>query len=604
MKKSFLNKVGMCGAVVSLASVLFLNDLNAQNIVVNEADYTVPSWTLYQRAVKAAKDELLVSKDMPYNVNSTINGDPTKQMGVTWFTNEGVKGGMLQLVKGSVEEADFSTPLRVIEASEMDVTDLNYNIAKNKLDVLAEYPNNLKKNYVSNKVLVDNLDPNTVYSYRVGKEGAWSQTGTFTTAKENKDEFTFIYITDTQAQYDEMFDVSKKTVATAGKYVPDAKFLLITGDLVETSGSTNSEWEWEQWFETMQSTWLSLPIVPVQGNHDTSANSNFYYHFNTNGGFNKAQENDNAKTAIDGTVYSFTYGDALFMVVNYEDYKKGDDYFEALEKWMQEQIDANSDLKWRIAAYHKTVYTGSKSHQDDGDGKIVRERMAPVYDRLGIDLAIQGHDHIYEVIGVLNGGQLVEGSIANQKFVEPNERENVTGIEGGEYNVNNGVLYFLNNSAGRKKYEPRTREQMDASIAKHGIEDYFDFFGKFGQTGEPTFSRVSVSSDVISITTYTVDDEGEATEFDSFTVVKNSSTTGVEKVRTSELKVYPNEAKDAILIETPYDIESVELYTLSGQTVLTQKNNSVNLSSVQDGVYLLKVQTTEATYSERFIVKK
>lgn len=606
MKKSLLKNVCMFGAVIGLASGMFSTNVSAQNITLNEGDYTVPSWTLFQRAVKTAKDELLVLKDVPYNVNATINGDPSKQIGVAWFTNEGVKGGVLQLVKGSAtSEADFATPLRVIEAISVDVVNLNYNIAKNNLDKLAEYPNNQKKNYVSNKVLVENLEANTVYSYRVGKEGVWSGIGTFTTAKTNKDEFSFIYITDTQAQYDDMFDVSKKTVAAAKEYVTDAKFLLVTGDLVETSGATNSEWEWEQWFETMQSAWYSFPIVPVQGNHDTSVNSNFHYHFCTNTGFNQAQSSEDAKTAIDGTVYSFTYGDALFMIVNYEDYKKGETYFTALEQWMEDQIRANSELKWRIVAYHKTVYTGSKSHQDDSDGKTIRERMAPAYDRLGIDLALQGHDHIYEVIGVLNGGQLVEGAIAGQKIVEANDRENVTGIEGGEYNVYNGVLYFLNNSAGKKKYEPRTREQMDASQGKHGIENYFNMFGKFGQTGEPTFSRVSVSSDVISITTYTVDDEGKATEFDSFTVVKNNTTTGVEKVRTSELKVYPNAAKDYVIIEAPAEIETVQLYTLSGLNILTEKAaDKIDLSSVQDGIYVLKVQTSDKTYTERFVVKK
>jgi len=62
---------------------------------------------------------------------------------------------------------------------------------------------------------------------------------------------------------------------------------------------------------------------------------------------------------------------------------------------------------------------------------------------------------------------------------------------------------------------------MTDAFDKHGVNDYFGLFtGKFGQTGEPTFSNVEVSSERIKITTYTVNHYGRATEFDSFVIVK------------------------------------------------------------------------------------
>jgi hypothetical protein len=286
----------------------------------------------------------------------------------------------------------------------------------------------------------------------------------------------------------------------------------------------------------MQNIWLRIPVVPAQGNHDTSPFGNLFHHFNTDNSYNEQQTGDETKTTIGGTVYSFVYGDALFMVINYEDYIKGEPYFAALEKWMRKQIFDHSDVKWKLVACHKTLFTGG-GHQNNGDGRAVRERMAPVFQEMGIDLVMQGHDHIYEVIGVLIAENTGNGvtythlpkAVSGQKQVEPTFADgtgrypsvSVTGKEGGVYDVSEGVLYFLNNSAGKKKYYPRSKEQMEAALPQHGVQDYFGLFNKFGQPGEPTFSRIKVSTQAIEIATYTLGDSGNVELFDTFRVVRD-----------------------------------------------------------------------------------
>ena len=608
--------------------------VNAQK---NETDYTTPSWTLYQRALAVAAKQL-VEKDYPYNVNVCVNGDPKTQFGATWFTNADVTDGELQLVQGkATDEEAFSSSTKYLATVEF-TGEMNYNIKENLLEGIEPLT---KKSYASHKVLINNLTPNTTYSYRVGKNGAWSQIGTFTTAKANKDEFEFIYVTDTQSQNDGMFTVSKTTIEKAQKMIPNAKFLLLAGDFIESGEESyygySSEWEWEQWFERFKPTCFSLPIVPIQGNHDTSLENGMYYHFNTDKGFNLAQTNDNTRTKMEGTVYSFVYGDALFMVVNYEDigtviYDENNrphlsganpEYLDALEIWMRQQVAAHTDVKWKIVSYHKTLFTGSGSHQDDVDGRFVRERMAPVYQDLGIDLALQGHDHIYEVIGVLVAGKNVSDNIythlpnavKEQTTVTPTPADapsktlsaDVTGKRSGIYDVSEGVLYFLNNSAGEKKYYPRSEEQMTAALEEHGVNNYFTMFNKFGQTGEPTFSHVKVSSNEISIETYTVNkNTAEATLFDAFKVVKGNET--VIKSVTSEseqLIIYPNPANNSITVEIAETIENIRVFSMTGQEILSQKNsNVVDLSTIDNGVYLLSVKTATGVYTKSFVVKK
>ena len=500
-----------------------------QASILIDTNFTIPSWTMFKRAYKVASQfqdsasitkleqtiNNLQPKNMPYSISMTINGDPTKQMGFAWFTNSGINGGKLELVEGlATSHSAFSTPAFSINAVTMAVNNLNYCVTANDLLNLAGIPNNTKKSYISNKALATNLKSNTTYSFRVGKNGAWSEIGSFSTAKNSKDKFSFIYFTDPQANTDDMFYISQKTTHSAMNMYPNANFWLSCGDLIETSGTTNSEWEYEQFFSTQQDIWYKKPFAPVTGNHDKSGNKNFSYHFNT-----QVTPFDSAKATTPGSVYSFVYGDALFMALSYEDYSVAG-YLDSLSNWMKKQVAAHTDVRWRIAFYHKTMFTGSGSHQSDGDGKIVRDKMAPLFDSLKIDWALQGHDHIYEVIGPINNKTLVPNSISNQTIVPRTIRDNVTGKLGGTFDVKGGTLYFLNNSGGKKKYEPRDSATMKSAEGTLGITNYFGLFtGRFGQTGEPTFSYITISSDTIEVSTYTTNDLGVATLFDSYKIV-------------------------------------------------------------------------------------
>lgn len=579
------------------ASLLMVQPLAyaQEELTLRRQDYTVPAWNAMLRTVAGLPDA-----NAPYSINMTVNGDPATRMAFTWFTNKCEDAGVVQIVANvNATETDFANPAMVIPASVTQVCGLNYSIEKNFLDGVTP---NQKVDYTSHKALATGLRPSTTYSFRVGNESAWSEIGHFTTANAYSDEsYKFIYITDTQAQNDAMFNVSQKTVHTAIKEVPDASFILCNGDLVETSGSNNSEWEYEQWFSTMQDVWLDYPLVVTMGNHDKSANGNFGHHF-----FNSTDYNDKAdvKTAMDGTVFSFVRGDVLYMVLSYEDYAT-EGFLESLSEWMRTTVKENENVKWRVVSFHKNMFTGSKSHQDDADGKAVRAKMLPLFDELGINIAFQGHDHIYEVIGPVRNADktLVDNAVESVEIIgEGGSRENMTGKAGGEYDVSNGTLYFLNNSAGKKKYEPRTETEMIASLDKHEIENYWGLFsGKFGQTGEPTFSKVEVSRDAFVITTYTVDDNGQPSQFDSFKVVKKS-TSSIRNIHDD------NERQDIIIVSDGMvsahgiDVNKMEIYTLDGKLIHVSSSPKVNTSSLGNGIYIVKVYTPDQVYTQKIAV--
>ncbi|WP_305140364.1 T9SS type A sorting domain-containing protein [uncultured Muribaculum sp.] len=252
------------------------------------------------------------------------------------------------------------------------------------------------------------------------------------------------------------------------------------------------------------------------------------------------------------------------------------------------------------------MFTGSRSHQDDADGKAVRAAMLPLFSELGINMAFQGHDHIYEVIGPVNNTTKTLASNGVEEVLtvgEPGARENMTGREGGVFNTAAGTLYFLNNSAGKKKYEPRTEEEMIASYSKHEIENYWGLFsGKFGQTGEPTFSRVDVTPESFTVSTYTVDDNGNPTLFDSFKVINNPDGAGIADVAAETTADIRWDAAGYIRISNIAP-ESVDVYDIEGRNVCHTQSAIIPTDNYTIGLYIVKASAQNKTYTGKILIK-
>ena len=488
----------------------------------NQSDYTIPSYTELCKSAKSGNQTEqenaianLKSSDMPYNVVMNIYGDPATEMAFNWFTNAGITGGEVQIVQGVVSDGSaFTTPLITVNATCTQVNSLNYNVSANKLDNLAAITNNTLKSYTENKALATGLLPNTTYSFRVGKNGFWSEIGTFTTAKNNKDAFSFIYITDSQPYTYDQVDLVQRASHSAFTLYPNANFWLHCGDFCEAGNiDPSSEWEWEQFFEKQQDLFLKYPFAPIIGNHDNSVYQNFTKHFYTN---NTVFDN----VSVPGSTYTFVYGNALFFAINSEEFNNSV-YTDALISWMRSEVAAHSDIKWRIVYFHKTMFTGSGYYQNEPTGKAWRDKMAPIFDELEIDLALQGHNHVYQVLGPIKNKQLVQGAAFGQQTVLPANPGNITGKSGGTFNTQEGTLYFLNGSIGYEKYPPFLLNQMNNTGAT-GISNYSTLFtGRFGHEGDgvPTFSNIKVTTDTIFITTHELNNNSTQL-FDEIKIVK------------------------------------------------------------------------------------
>lgn len=555
-------------------------------------DYTIPSYIPMWVAKEAARrdscpanlDTLalriseLKSKYEPYCLVTNINGDPATQMAFAWFTNDSVFDGQIQLVPvANATDADFEGDNVIsMEAAANRTKPLRYAVSTSGLlksiglSVLTKYT------YVGHKILVTDLTPGTTYCYRVGFPGHWSDIYTFQTSEQEQGEFSFLYMTDSHLMNREYVENAHWCAAAAAKAHPDARFLVFPGDHVETGDMGNSEWEWERWFEySMQPVLAKMPVAPTDGNHDDSSNQNYSLHFNTNNDFNKVSK---VKPQFQGITYSFVYGDVLFLVYSKQDYWRGSynyknqtsDYLTRdVGNWFREQVALHPNTKWRVALVHYNIFSGS-GHQTDEMTPMFRATMLPVMKECEIDVVLQGHDHCYEVIGPVDPDTRtpILSAIKDVEDVEKNTVSNMTGKKGGTFCTDDGTLYFIGATCGRKRYEPYSRSKMENGYSKHLVENYFDLFtGMFGQPGAPSYTKITATADTLTFNSYTANREEESTLFNTFHVVRtkehSAAYTDLEPVAVPQTEAPVKFLNNGQL----YIAQKGTVYTMLGQKV-------------------------------------
>lgn len=524
------------------------------------ADYTVPSHTMLKIAIQACtKDSSeankqalrqaiknLVPKTEPYCMIANINGDPKTRMGFAWFTNDGVTDGEVQIVAvEDAKEADFeSGNVITVPAGATQTKTLRYSGKATYIVNKSGIKASVRYKYISHKAVATDLTPGTAYSWRCGYEGHWSPIGHFRTEDAAQGEFSFIYMTDSHIMNETYIKEARRCALAAVKTVPDARFCVFPGDFVEDGDANNSEWEWERWFEeALEPVIKTMPMAVTDGNHDDSPNINYTYHFNTDNWFNYNITN---KPQFEGIVYNFVYGDVLFLVFSMQDFwresydqvaRTWSTYLdEHVSKWFRQTVIENPDTKYRISLAHFNLFSGS-DHSTDEEPPLFRKCMLPTFKACEIDIALQGHDHTYEVIGPVNPDDCtpILSAISDVEEVAVDRNKNMTGKKGGTFCTDDGTFYFIGATCGHKRYYPHNRERMEDDYAEdietifdnkhHNVKNYFDLFtGMFGQPEKPSFTKITVKSDCIEFNSYTADDdEGNVTLFNTMKVVRNKA---------------------------------------------------------------------------------
>ncbi|MFB7268853.1 purple acid phosphatase family protein [Streptomyces sp. NPDC056244] len=366
----------------------------------------------------------------PFGRHLAFGADPKTQMTVSWQVPFPVRK---PFVRVGLKPWELS---RKIEA---EVRPLHTPSLTDELPAVDQY-------YLH--VPLERLRPGTTYYYGVGHEGFdpadlrhLTTVSTFRTAPAaaRTEAFVFTAFGDQGVSYD----------ALANDQVilgQNPAFHLHAGDIcyADSSGQGDSSDTydarvWDQFLAQTETVASRVPWMVTTGNHDMEA----WYSPDGYGG-------QNARWTLPGGgldpvkspgVYSFTYGNVGVVALDANDVsheiRANTGYTNGTQtRWLDRRLAAlraDRDIDFIVVFFHHCAFSTTSAHASDGG---VREAWVPLFDKHGVDLVINGHNHVYERTDALRSGTV-------RRHVD---------IGATVDSVRDGIVYVTAGGAGKALY--------------------------------------------------------------------------------------------------------------------------------------------------------
>ncbi len=313
--------------------------------------------------------------------------------------------------------------------------------------------------------------------------GAWSMQYTFNTAPPvNTSSYCFLGVGDSRSGLSVW-----NTISTLA-YSKNADFTLYNGDIVN-NGESNSDWT--NWFSNGNQFIQNSLIYHTMGNHDVGSSNKYTNTFEL------------PQVGGSNLYYSFTYGNGLFIALNSEDASDA-----AQVSWLVNTLQNNTTATWKVVFFHRPFYTiGSHA----GEMNAYFNTIWKAFDDYGVDLVINGHDHMYERTKPINRNISTTAPVANYGS-----------------GVGEGRCQLVCGGAGAPLY---------TGTATNFIQEY---------QSEYNFVKVCVTGNSLHADVY---DDNNAV-LDSFTLSK-PVVVGIQnkKQQFNPIEIYPNPTKNSFTIK-------------------------------------------------------
>ena len=386
----------------------------------------------------------------PDRIALNWSDDPATTLSVTWRTDTTVTGAVAQIA--------VATP-----APRFDREAVDFSAETEILDLSAVDNEHIKALYHS--VTFTELEPATLYAYRVGDGITWSEWYQTRTAHATPSPVKFIYFGDAQNGIHSHWS---RNIRAAYTEASDAQFIIHAGDLVNRA---HRNVEWGEWF--VAGGWIHgmLPSIPVPGNHE----------YGRMGGDDSPRQlsmhwrpqftlPENGPAGLEETAYFVDYQGVRIVGMN------SNRSIDQQAPWLDQVLESNPH-PWAILTFHHPVFSSSGTR----DNPELRDLWKPIIDKHNVDLVLQGHDHTY-----------ARGR-SNNVNAGLNTRDQASGT------------VYVNSVSGAKMYEIK--------------EDRWDAYNAtMERAAENTqlFQIVSIDGDTLDYRAYTV--TGEL--YDAFKLVK------------------------------------------------------------------------------------
>jgi predicted phosphodiesterase len=234
-------------------------------------------------------------------------------------------------------------------------------------------------------VVLQGLQPNREYHYRVSGDKGIMAGAVFQTGKTPGAPFKFAVLGDSGS--------GKLSQHLVARQIEKQRvdFLLHTGDVVYFEGKDQDYAA--KFYLPFKDLIARVPIFPVLGNHDLeTANGQPWF--------------DNFVLPGDERTYSFSYGDAFFVAL--------DSYRANINsaRWLEAQL-AKTDRLWRFVFCHVPPLSNHNNRRNHADAVRL---WLPLFEKYKVDVVFSGHDHMYTRFKPRNGVRYIVEGVGGYSF--------------------------------------------------------------------------------------------------------------------------------------------------------------------------------------------
>lgn len=394
---------------------------------------------------------------LPSMITVTFGEDPTEDKNISWVTDKRIYGTDIEYCEGT-EFNISSAKTQTGTYTKMMTTTANID--------LGIFATLMHVDMGKHCVELTGLEPDTVYSYRVGSStlGYWSDVYTFKTAPEGDADFEILLISDIQGSAEKPYAQAKEIMANIESVFTNGyAFMVNCGDVVDNSRNLV---QWKYYFNHLAATSANTTTVVAAGNHDKytyeapdyeDIKESIEYSWidldavqdGYNYLFNYYNVNHAEQDASAGMYYSFDYSGVHFTVLNTNDLEDNGSLSKAQTQWLKNDL-ASTEKTYKVVIMHKGLYS-SGSHITDTDVKALRKQLTSVFAENGVSLVLSGHDHTYSESYYLDAnGEVVENELTGK----------------AEVGTGKGVLYITLGTFGDKFYNYVESEDIPLEYGK------------------------------------------------------------------------------------------------------------------------------------------
>jgi hypothetical protein len=339
-------------------------------------------------------------------------------------------------------------------------------------------------------------------------------------------------------------------------------FYMPVGDLNDTNDNRVRRSQFMHDILLAPTEFHSLPILPVIGNHETTTNGHlFHHHFNmpwraeaggtvmtnassvladfiantpntpgiprirphgsqqnvtpgggdpftTNHGISRASANALANAGNSPWQFDYytIYGNMLLIALD----SNSRSWSAGRLEWVESIIAQYANqVTWVIATFHHPPYSVFRA-SNMGEKVPIIQQWLPELERLGVDMVLNGHCHVYS----RTHHMLQNSPVLTQNWIQPDGRVVRGGADATSNVVLNpeGIAYIALNSMSGSGYR---------NVRNMGSRNYISVYN---QNFRRNFSVIDVTNHSFAVHTYQVNDDGESVSLvDTYTMVKGNA---------------------------------------------------------------------------------